>query len=81
MRTEWPQDHQRAPRDSGQRLERLGGGNGREDDDAVENDSGKFCFIHSRAVFQWATRAVKRAVVLWAPQRRGGLDTIEASLR
>jgi hypothetical protein len=34
-----------------------------------------------RAPFQWATRAVIRAVVLWPPQCRGGLDTIEASLR
>jgi len=27
-----------------------------------------------RTAFQWATRAVKRAVVPWPPQRRGGLD-------
>jgi len=35
--------------------------------------------LYMRAVFQCAPRAVKRAVMLWPPQRRGGLDTIGAS--
>lgn len=38
--------------------------------------SNQFCLIYScEPIFQWTPRAIKRAVVLWAPQRRGGLDT------
>jgi len=35
--------------------------------------------LYMRAAFQWTPRAVKRAVVLWPPQRRGGLDAIETN--
>jgi hypothetical protein len=38
--------------------------------------SNQFCLIYScEPIFQWTPRAIKRAVVLWPPQRRGGLDT------